>query len=266
MTEFAPRFDPKETEPRLYKLWEERELFKAHARSEKPPFTIVIPPPNVTGSLHMGHALNNTIQDLLIRWKRMQGFECLYLPGTDHAGIATQNVVEKELRKEGTNRHVLGRDSFLRRVWAWKEQYGETIYMQLRRLGCSCDWSRERFTMDESYVRAIRTVFVHLFDKKLTYRGKRPINWCPRCMTALSDLEVRHAEGGTPGKLYHIKYPVAGEAGRHITVATTRPETMLGDTGVAVHPEDPGTRASSERSRPGFVDREIPISPTSMWT
>ncbi|HKS16239.1 MAG TPA: valine--tRNA ligase, partial [Planctomycetota bacterium] len=260
MTDFAPRFDPKEAEPRLYKLWEERELFKAHARSEKPPFTIVIPPPNVTGSLHMGHALNNTIQDLLIRWKRMQGFECLYLPGTDHAGIATQNVVEKELKKEGTNRHVLGRDSFLRRVWAWKEQYGETIYMQLRRLGCSCDWSRERFTMDESYVRAIRTVFVHLFDKKLIYRGKRPINWCPRCMTALSDLEVRRPEGVQMGKLWHIRYPISGEAGRHIVVATTRPETMLGDTAVMVHPKDPRYAGLvGKKAVFPFVNREIPI-------
>jgi valyl-tRNA synthetase len=260
MTDFAPRFDPREAESRLYKMWEGRELFRAHARSEKPPFTIVIPPPNVTGSLHMGHALNNTIQDLLIRWKRMQGFECLYLPGTDHAGIATQNVVEKELRKEGTNRHVLGRDSFLRRVWAWKEQYGETIYMQLRRLGCSCDWSRERFTMDESYVRAIRTVFVHLFEKKLIYRGKRVINWCPRCMTALSDLEVRRPEGAQPGKLWHIRYPLAEASGRHIIVATTRPETMLGDTAVMVHPKDPRYAGLvGKKAILPFVNRDIPI-------
>lgn len=259
MTDFTPRFDPKEAEPRIYKSWEEKKLFQAHARSEKPPFTIVIPPPNVTGSLHMGHALNNTIQDVLIRWKRMQGHECLYLPGTDHAGIATQNVVEKELRKEGTNRHALGRESFLRRVWAWKEQYGETIYRQLRRLGCSCDWSRERFTMDEPYVRAIRTVFVHLFEKKLIYRGKRVINWCPRCMTALSDLEVKHGEGEA-GKLYHLKYPIAGEPGRHITVATTRPETMLGDTGVMVHPGDSRyTSLVGKKVLLPFVNREIPI-------
>ncbi|HEU4339604.1 MAG TPA: valine--tRNA ligase [Planctomycetota bacterium] len=260
MTDFAPRFDPHEAESRLYKSWEERGLFTANAGSDKPPFTIVIPPPNVTGSLHMGHALNNTIQDLLIRWKRMEGYECLYLPGTDHAGIATQNVVEKELKKEGTNRHVLGRDSFLRRVWAWKERYGETIYMQLRRLGCSCDWSRERFTMDESYGRAIRTVFVHLFEKKLIYRGKRVINWCPRCMTALSDLEVRRPEGVQAGKLWHIRYPIAGEDGRHIVVATTRPETMLGDTAVMVHPKDP--RYSGFVGRKvllPFVNREIPV-------
>ncbi|HZN62550.1 MAG TPA: valine--tRNA ligase, partial [Planctomycetota bacterium] len=260
MTEFAPRFDPHEAEARLYKSWEERELFKAHARSEKPPFTIVMPPPNVTGSLHMGHAFNNTIQDLLIRWMRMQGFECLYLPGTDHAGIATQNVVEKELKKEGTNRHVLGRDSFLRRVWAWKERYGETIYMQLRRLGCSCDWSRERFTMDESYGRAIRTVFVHLFNRKLIYRGKRVINWCPRCMTALSDLEVRRPEVAPMGKLWHIRYPIAGEAGRHIVVATTRPETMLGDTAVMVHPQDPRyAELVGKKAVLPFVNREIPV-------
>jgi valyl-tRNA synthetase len=260
MTEFASRPDPKESEPRLYQDWEKRELFKAQARSEKPPFTIVIPPPNVTGSLHMGHALNNTIQDLLIRWKRMQGHECLYLPGTDHAGIATQNVVEKELKKEGTNRHVLGRDSFLRRVWQWKEQYGQTIYMQLRRLGCSCDWSRERFTMDESYVRAIRTVFKRLYDRKLIYRGHRVINWCPRDLTALSDLEVRRPEGETPGKLYHIRYPVAGEAGKFLVVATTRPETMLGDTAVMVHPKDPRYEGLVGRKAVlPFLDREIPI-------
>ena len=258
--EFESRFNFEEVEPRLYKSWEERELFKAHARSDKPPFTIVIPPPNVTGSLHMGHALNNTIQDLLIRWKRMEGFECLYLPGTDHAGIATQNVVEKELKREGTNRHVLGRDSFLRRVWAWKEQYGETIYMQLRRLGSSCDWSRERFTMDESYVRAIRTVFKALYDKKRIYRGHRVINWCPRDLTAISDLEVRRPEGESPGKLYHIKYPIAGEAGRFVTVATTRPETMFGDTAVMVHPKD--SRYAGMVGRKAvlpFVEREIPI-------
>jgi valyl-tRNA synthetase len=258
--EFAPRFDPKEAEPRLYKLWEERGFFKADARSKKSPFTIVMPPPNVTGSLHMGHALTITIQDLLIRWKRMQGFECLYVPGTDHAGIATQNVVEKELKKEGTNRHVLGRDSFLRRVWAWKEQYGETIYMQLRRLGSSCDWSRERFTMDESYVRAIRTVFKALYDKKQVYRGHRVINWCPRDMTALSDLEVRRPEEGAAGNLYHIRYPLAGEPGRHVVVATTRPETMLGDTAVMVHPKDARYAGLvGKKAVLPFVNREIPI-------
>jgi valyl-tRNA synthetase len=258
--EFTSRFDPKEAEPRLYKLWEEGGFFKAEARSQKPPFTIVIPPPNVTGSLHMGHALNNTIQDLLVRWKRMQGFECLYLPGTDHAGIATQNVVEKELKKEGTNRHVLGRDSFLRRVWAWKEQYGETIYMQLRRLGSSCDWSRERFTMDESYVRAIRTVFKALYDKKQIYRGHRVINWCPRDMTALSDLEVRRPEEGAAGNLYHIRYPLAGEPGRHVVVATTRPETMLGDTAVMVHPKDARYAGLvGKKAVLPFIGREIPI-------
>jgi valyl-tRNA synthetase len=259
--EFATRFDPKEAEDRLYAFWEQNGLFKADAGSSREPFTMVIPPPNVTGALHMGHALNNTLQDILARVKRMEGHEVLWIAGTDHAGIATQTVVEKELRKsENKTRWDLGRDEFLKRVWKWKEQYGNTILNQLRRLGCSCDWSRTRFTMDEGYSRAIRTVFVSLFKKQLIYRGLAIVNWCPKCQTALSDLEVNSPEDPPPGKLWHINYPVKGEPGRFLTVATTRPETMLGDTAVAVHPEDPRYKALVGKTviLP-LLDREIPV-------
>jgi len=197
---------------------------------------LVIPPPNVTGSLHMGHALNAVLQDILVRWKRMSGHRALWLPGTDHAGIATQNVVEKQLGSEGLDRHKLGRDVFIDRIWKWKSEYGGKIIHQLKRLGASCDWSRERFTLDEGLSRAVREVFVRLYDDGLIYRDNRLINWCPRCHTALSDLEVEHEE--LEGKLTYIKYPLTGSRGKHITVATTRPETMLGDTAVAVNPED----------------------------
>ncbi len=259
--DFATRFDPKEAEPRIYKDWESKGFFTADAKSAKKAFTIVIPPPNVTGALHIGHALNSSLQDALVRWKRMSGFEALYLPGTDHAGIATQNVVEKELRKEGKNRHQLGREEFLKRVWAWKEQSGGMILHQLRRLGCSCDWTRTRFTMDEAYSAAIRKVFVELFAKGWIYRGLRPINWCPRCQTALSDLEVKRPEGGSAqGKLWHLRYPVKGRAGVHVTVATTRPETMLGDTAVMVNPKDERWKALVGQSVVlPFLGRELPI-------
>jgi valyl-tRNA synthetase len=259
--DFATRFDPKEAEDRLYKYWEQAGLFTADADSSKEPFTIVIPPPNVTGSLHIGHALNNTLQDILIRVKRMQGFEALYVPGTDHAGIATQTVVERELReKEKKSKWDLGREEFLKRIWQWKEQSGNTILMQLRRLGCSCDWSRVRFTMDESYSRAIRTVFVSLFKKRLIYRGLAIVNWCPKDKTALSDLEVESPDEAPLGKLWHINYPVKGQPGKFLTVATTRPETMLGDTAVAVHPDDPRYKALIGKTviLP-LLDREIPV-------
>ncbi|MBI2932427.1 MAG: valine--tRNA ligase [Planctomycetes bacterium] len=259
--EFATRFSPKDVEPHVYKMWEAENLFAADAASRRDSYTIVIPPPNVTGSLHMGHALNNTLQDILIRWKRMDGFEALYLPGTDHAGIATQVVVEKDLRKtEGKTKEQLGREEFIKRVWGWKEKYGNTILYQLRRLGCSCDWSRSRFTMDEAYSRAIRTVFVSLFKKGLIYRGLYVVNWCPKDLTALSDLEVTRPEETPKGKLWYMKYPIKGEANTFITVATTRPETMLGDTAVAVHPKD--ARYLSIVGKTAvlpFVDREIPI-------
>jgi valyl-tRNA synthetase len=236
MPEFLEKvYDPKRIEEKWYKFWEDAGFFRAAADGGKPPYCIVIPPPNVTGSLHMGHALNNTLQDILIRLKRMQGFDALWMPGTDHAGIATQNVVERMLAAEGKDRHELGRDAFIERVWQWKEESGGTIINQLKRLGCSCDWSRERFTMDEGLSRAVREVFVRLYEEGLIYKGDYIINWCPRCQTALADLEVEHDPH--EGFLYHIRYPLVGREGA-LTVATTRPETLLGDTAVAVNPED----------------------------
>jgi len=228
-------YQPQHVEQKWYGFWLEKGYFRAESVSRKPPFCIVIPPPNITGVLHMGHALNNTLQDISTRYKRMQGFNALWLPGTDHAGIATQNVVERELAKEGLSTEELGRERFIERVWQWREKSGGTIIEQLKRLGSSCDWSRERFTMDTGLSRAVREVFVRLYEEGLIYRGNYIINWCPRCKTALSDVEVEHEE--TRGHLYHIHYPLADDEG-HLTVATTRPETMLGDTAVAVNPED----------------------------
>ncbi len=222
-------------EPRWYAFWLEKDFFHAHPDSEKPPFSIVIPPPNVTGQLHMGHALNNTLQDILCRYKRLKGFEVLWVPGTDHAGIATQNVVERTLAQEGKTRDHLGREAFIERVWQWKETYGNIIINQLKRLGASCDWKRQRFTMDEGLSRAVRSVFVRLYREGLIYRGKRMINWCPRCHTALANIEVEAEE--KDGMFYYIRYPLEDGSG-YLVVATTRPETMLGDTAVAVHPED----------------------------
>ena len=234
--ELAKGYEPHDVEKRWYTEWETKGYFRAAATSDKKPYSIVIPPPNVTGALHMGHALNNTLQDILCRWKRMQGYNVLWMPGTDHAGIATQNVVERQLAAEGKNRHDLGREAFIERVWKWKAESGGQIIGQLKRLGASCDWERERFTMDEGLSKAVRTVFVKLYEDGLIYRANRLINWCPRCHTALSDIEVEHEDH--KGHLWHIRYPVAGEPGRFVVVATTRPETMLGDTAVAVHPED----------------------------
>ncbi|MFQ6672788.1 MAG: valine--tRNA ligase, partial [Candidatus Tectimicrobiota bacterium] len=228
-------YDPQSTEAKWYDAWLEAGWFHADVRSEAPPFSIVIPPPNITGSLHMGHALNNTLQDILVRWRRMEGYNVLWMPGTDHAGIATQNVVEQQLAAEGTDRHSLGREAFVERVWAWQKESGGMIVDQLKRLGASCDWDRERFTMDEGLSRAVREVFVRLWEEGLVYRDYYIINWCPRCLTALSDLEVDYHE--VAGHLYYIRYPLADGSG-HLTIATTRPETMLGDTAVAVHPED----------------------------
>jgi len=227
-------YDPTRVEEKWYSYWLEKGYFRAELNSPNEPFSIVIPPPNVTGSLHMGHALNNTLQDILVRFKRMKGYNCLWMPGTDHAGIATQNVVERELAKQGLDRHRLGREEFIKRVWEWKEKYGGVIINQLKKLGASCDWSRERFTMDEGLSRAVREVFVHLYEEGLIYRGDYIINWCPRCHTALSDLEVDHQE--VPTHLYHLRYPL--EKGGYILVVTTRPETMMGDTAVAVNPHD----------------------------
>ncbi len=236
MTELSTRFNFNEVDEKWSKYWEEKNLFHAHADPAKKPYSIVIPPPNVTGILHMGHALNNTLQDIIIRYKRMNGFETLWMPGTDHAGIATQNVVERQLAKEGKSRHDLSRDEFLGRLWDWKRQYGDTIIHQLKKLGASCDWPRTRFTMDEEYSRAVRKVFVALHEKGLIYQGEYIINWCPRCHTALSDEEAEHRE--VQGNLYYIRYPLKDNPGTYVTVATTRPETMLGDTAVAVNPKD----------------------------
>ena len=234
-------YRPQEIEEAQYRLWEESGVFAAGRRRAAAPYTIVIPPPNVTGSLHMGHALNNTLQDVLIRYERMRGRDALWQPGMDHAGIATQMVVERQLDAEGANRRDLGREAFIDRVWAWKAESGGTIVNQLRRLGASCDWERERFTMDEGLSRAVLEVFVALYRKGLVYRDKRLVNWDPKLHTAISDLEVQQRE--TRGHLWHVRYPVEGEEGRVITVATTRPETMLGDTAVAVHPDDDRYRA-----------------------
>ncbi|HON57984.1 MAG TPA: valine--tRNA ligase [Smithella sp.] len=233
--ELAKAFEPAEAENKIYEYWFENDLFKAEDKSDKPPFSIVIPPPNVTGMLHMGHALNNTLQDIIIRFKRMQGYNTLWMPGTDHAGIATQNVVEQQLLKEGTSRHELGREKFVARVWEWREKYGGVIINQLKRLGCSCDWKRERFTMDEGLSRAVREVFVRLYHEGLIYQGDYIVNWCPRCHTAISDLEVEFKSDAS--FLWNLRYPMEDGRGE-IIVATTRPETMLGDTAVAVHPED----------------------------
>jgi valyl-tRNA synthetase len=231
----ATKYDPKPTENKWYKFWVDKGYFHADENSDKKPYVIVIPPPNITGILHIGHAFNNTLQDVLIRWKRMQGSNALWLPGTDHASIATHNVIERKLKEQGKSRRDIGREEFLKLAWEWKEQYGGTIINQLKKLGSSCDWSRTRFTMDDGLSRAVREVFVRLYEEGLIYRGNYIINWCPRCHTALSDDEVEHKE--TKGHLYHIKYPIH-RTNRFITVATTRPETMLGDTAVAVYPSD----------------------------
>ena len=231
----AKAYEPREVEDKWYDYWMENGLFSAEVPSDKKPFCIVIPPPNVTGSLHMGHALNNTLQDILCRYKRMKGYNVLWQPGTDHAGIATQNVVEKDLLLKGTDRHAVGREKFIDLVWEWREKYGGMIINQLKKLGSSCDWSRERFTMDEGLSRAVKEVFVKLYEEELIYRGDYIINWCPRCHTALADIEVEHED--RESFLYYIKYKMKDGDG-YVIVATTRPETLLGDTAVAVNPED----------------------------
>jgi valyl-tRNA synthetase len=255
--ELATRYEPTTFEQRIYAFWEEGGYFTPVDDPERPKFSIVIPPPNVTGRLHIGHALVNTLQDIIVRWKRMSGFNTLWLPGTDHAGIATQLMVEKQLAKEGLSRFDLGRDKFVERVWQWKEQHSTEIKDQLTRLGASADWTRERFTLDEGLSRAVRYVFVKLYDDGLIYRDLAMVNWCPRCRTAISDVEVEFRE--TNGKLYHIDYTVEG-TDRKLTVATTRPETMLGDTGVAVHPEDERYRELIGRNAIlPIANRSIPI-------
>ncbi len=252
-------YEPQEVEGRVYQMWEDNGCFRGNRDPAKKPFTIVMPPPNVTGQLHMGHAMDCTLQDILIRFKRMQGYAALWVPGTDHAGIATQIKVEEELRvNEGLTRHDLGREKFLERVWAWKEKYGGRIVAQQKKLGASCDWERSRFTMDEGCSKAVREVFVSLYEKGLIYKGSRIVNWCPHCVTALSDAEVEYRD--KPGHLWHIKYPIVGQPGRYVVVATTRPETMLGDTGVAVSPADGRYQdIIGKQCLLPLMDREIPI-------
>jgi len=255
--DMAKNFDHGEAERRIYQWWEKSGFFRADPEQPGEPFVIVIPPPNVTGNLHMGHALDETLQDILIRYHRMRGDNTLWLPGTDHAGIATQNVVEKALAEEGLTRQDLGRDKFVERVWQWKEKYGGNIVRQLRRLGASCDFSRERFTLDEGLSRAVREVFVSLYEEGLVYRALHLINWCPRCLTALSDLEVEHED--RQGALYYVRYPLEG-GGEALTVATTRPETIFGDTALAVHPEDDRyQRHLGRRVLVPIVNRPVPI-------
>ncbi len=252
-----PRYDPKAAEDRWYAYWMEKNYFHGTADESRPPYSIVIPPPNVTGSLHMGHALNNTLQDILIRWKRMQGFNVCWMPGMDHAGIATQNVVERQMAEEGIGRDALGREDFIKRVWDWKRESGGTIIRQLKSLGASCDWERERFTMDEGLSRAVREAFVRLYEEGLIYRGDYLVNWCPRCGTAVSDLEVEHKD--QRGSLWDFRYPL-WEGGEGLTISTTRPETMLGDTAVAVHPSDERYKdLVGKFLRLPLLDRRIPI-------
>ena len=258
MKELPKVYEPQQVEGRIYRMWMDHDCFKATPDPDKKPFSIVMPPPNVTGQLHMGHAMDATLQDILTRFKRMQGYEALWLPGTDHAGIATQIKVEEELRtKEGLTCYDLGREKFLQRVWEWKEKYGNRIVEQQKKMGASCDWSRSRFTMDEGCSRAVRETFCELYDKGLIYKGSRIINWCPHCLTALSDAEVEYVD--KPGHLWYIRYPLADGSG-DIVVATTRPETMMGDTGIAVNPEDEKFKhLIGKKCILPIMNREIPI-------
>lgn len=253
----AKTYDPKQVEDRLYKEWIDKDYFHAKVDKNKKPFTIVIPPPNITGQLHMGHALDNTLQDILIRWKRMQGYSALWLPGTDHASIATEAKIVEAMAKEGLTKEMLGREKFLERAWEWKAHYGGRIVEQLKKLGSSCDWKRERFTLDEGLSEAVKEVFIRLYKKDLIYRGERIINWCPKCNTSISDAEVEYEE--KEGNFWHIKYPVK-DCNEYIVVATTRPETMLGDTAVAVHPDDERYKQLIGKTVVlPLMNREIPI-------
>src|ERR1051326_8207655 len=250
-------YEPQRFEPHWAQWWIDTGVFGTASGGGARVFSLAIPPPNVTGSLHIGHMLEHTEIDVTIRWHRMSGDNTLWLPGTDHAGIATQMVVERALAAQGIDRRAIGREEFERRVWEWKAQYGDTIKRQMIRLGASCDWSRERFTLDPGLSRAVREVFVRLYEKGLIYRGEYMVNWCPRCLTAISDLEVAHQE--TPGNLWHIRYPVTGTDG-FVVVATTRPETMLGDTAVAVNPKDQRYAPLHGKTvRLPLLDREIPV-------
>ena len=253
MKELPKTYEPRDVEDRLYKFWVDNGYFHAERDPDKKPFTIVMPPPNVTGQLHMGHAMDAAMQDVLIRFKRMQGYSALWIPGVDHAGIATQIRVEEELRKEGKTRYDLGREKFLERVWAWKHQYGDRIVEQQKRLGASCDWDRARFTMDEGCSKAVREVFVNLYEQGLIYKGSRIINWCPHCVTALSDAEVEYVD--KPGHLWHVRYPLADGSGE-VIIATTRPETMLGDSGVCVNPNDERYKGHRRQERHSAARRQ----------
>src|SRR5512146_1224705 len=256
--ELPKAYEPGAIEARWAEYWVKEKLFAAEPDTNRPVFTLLLPPPNVTGRLHMGHMLNQTEMDIIVRWHRMRGFVTLWLPGTDHAGIATQMMVERQLASEGKTRRQMGREAFIERVWEWKRQYGGAITDQMHRLGASVDWDREFFTMSDQLSRAVKEAFIHLYDEGLIYRGKYIVNWCPRCATAISDLEVVHEE--TPGKLYQIKYPVKDSPGEFITVATTRPETMLGDTAVAVNAGDPRYRHLHGKTVVlPLMNREIPI-------
>ena len=256
--ELAKTYDPKGIEDRLYKKWMDNGYFHAKVNPDKKPFTIVMPPPNVTGQLHMGHALDETMQDILIRFKRMQGYEALWQPGTDHAAIATEVKVTEKLRKEGIDKNEIGRDEFMKHAWAWKEEYGGKIINQLKKLGASADWERERFTMDEGCTKAVQEVFIRLYEKGYIYKGSRIINWCPVCQTSISDAEVEHED--QDGFFWHINYPIVGEEGRFVEIATTRPETLLGDTAVAVNPDDERYKdLIGKMLKLPLTDREIPV-------
>ena len=256
--ELAKTYDPKGIEDRLYKKWMDNGYFHAKVNPDKKPFTIVMPPPNVTGQLHMGHALDETMQDILIRFKRMQGYEALWQPGTDHAAIATEVKVTEKLRKEGIDKNEIGREEFMKHAWAWKEEYGGKIINQLKKLGASADWERERFTMDEGCSKAVQEVFIRLYEKGYIYKGSRIINWCPVCQTSISDAEVVHED--QDGYFWHINYPIVGEEGRFVEIATTRPETLLGDTAVAVNPEDERYKdLVGKMLKLPLTDREIPV-------
>ena len=256
--ELEKNYNPSEIEDRLYQKWLDKKYFHAEVDRSKKPFTIVMPPPNITGKLHMGHALDNTMQDILIRFKRMQGYEALWVPGTDHASISTEVKVTNALKEEGIDKHELGREGFLKRTWEWKKEYGGTITSQLRKIGSSCDWDRERFTMDEGCSKAVQTVFINLYNKGLIYKGSRIVNWCPVCNTSISDAEVEHEEQA--GYFWHINYPVVGEEGRFVEIATTRPETLLGDSALAVNPKDDRYKdLIGKQVQLPLTDRTIPV-------
>ena len=255
--ELAKTYDPKAIEEKLYEKWCENKYFHAEVDRSRKPFTTVMPPPNITGKLHMGHALDNTLQDILIRYKRMEGYNALWIPGTDHAAISTEVKVTNQLKEEGIDKKELGREGFLERTWQWKEEYAGTIENQLKKLGISCDWDRERFTMDEGCSKAVEEVFIKLYEKGYIYKGSRIINWCPKCKTSLSDAEVEHEE--QEGHFWHIKYPIVG-TDRFLEIATTRPETLLGDTAIAVHPDDERYQdIIGKNVILPLVNREIPI-------